>query len=83
MIGWVTNVVTGERLEEFVVEAPGETTGLGAGFDFFGTDAIKAFVVTGPPLLMVAQYTPFMVRPGALTLMVGWPDRTIATPRRA
>ena len=83
VIGWVTNVVTGERLEEFVVEAPGETAGLGAGFDFFGTASMKAFVVSGPPLLMVAQYTPFMVRPGALTLMVGWPDRTIATPRRA
>ena len=78
VIGWVTNVVTGERLEEFIVESPGATAGLGMGFDFFGADSMKAFVVNRPPLLMVAQYTPFMVRPGALTLMVGWPDRSIA-----
>ena len=82
VIGWVTNVVTEERLEEFVVEATGETAGLSLGFDGFGPEPMKSFVVKEPSLLMVAQYTPFMVRPGALTLMVGWPERVIPTPRR-
>jgi len=82
VIGWVTNVITGDRVEEFVVEEVGETAGLAVGFDAFGPEPMREFVVQGPPLLMLAQYTPFMVRPGALTLMVGWPGRTIATPRR-
>src|SRR5258706_4310099 len=70
VIGWVTNVITNERIEEFVVEGPGETAGLATGFDAFGPEPVKPFVVEGPPLLMLAQYTPFMVRPGALLLMV-------------
>jgi predicted deacylase len=82
VVGWVTNVVTGERLEEFVVEAPGETAGLSPPFTGFGPGPVKEFVVQGQPLLMVCHYTPRMIRPGALALSVGWQGRTIPTPRR-
>jgi predicted deacylase len=82
VIGWVANVVTGERLEEFVVEPVGKPAGMASGFDRWGPSVMKEFVPTAPPLLMVGQAVPAMVRPGILTYMVGWVGDTIATPRR-
>ena len=81
-IGWVTSIVTGERLEEFVVEDVGEPAGTGPGFDRWGPAVMKPFVPKAPPILMVCQAVPAMVRPGTLTYMAGWVGDTIATPRR-
>jgi predicted deacylase len=82
VIGWVTNVVTGERLEEFVVDPLGKETGTGAGFDRWGPSVMKPFIPRAPPILMVGQAVPAMVRPGTLTYMAGWVGDMIATPRR-
>ncbi len=71
-IGWITNVVTGERVESFVVEGPGETAGTGPGFDLWGPSLERAFKVTDAPLLMLAPSRPAMVMPGEFTYGVGW-----------
>jgi predicted deacylase len=74
-IGWLTGTVTGERLEEYVLENP--------------TDAGRANDKTQPkaetdtrPLLMLAQTTPSLVRPGHLLFMIGWQSSHVPTPRR-
>ncbi len=82
VIGWVTNVVTGERLEEYFVEDVGEESGTGPGFDRWGPAVMRPFIPKAPPILMVCQAVPAMVRPGTLTYMAGWVGDTIATPRR-
>ena len=82
VIGWVTNVVTGERLEEYVVEDVGQEAGTGPGFDRWGPAVMKPFIPKAPPILMVSQAVPAMVRPGLLTYMAGWVGDTISTPRR-
>ena len=71
-LGWISNVVSGERAEEFLVEGPGETAGTGPGFDLWGPALEKPFEVTEAPLLMLAPSTPAMVRPGEFTYAVGW-----------
>ena len=43
---------------------------------------MKPFVPKAPPILMVCQAVPAMVRPGILTYMAGWVGDTISTPRR-
>lgn len=82
VLGWVTNVVTGERLEEFTIEQVGETAGTGAGFDRWGPSVMKPFKVERPPILMVSQTLPAMVRPGLLAFMVGWVGREVPASRR-
>lgn len=82
VLGWVTNVVTGERLEEFRIEGIGERAGEGPGFDRWGPSLVRPFVVASAPLLMVSQALPAMIHPGTLAFMAGWSDRDIATPRR-
>jgi predicted deacylase len=82
VIGWVASIVTGERLEEFVVDPLGVETGTGPGFDRWGAAVMKPFVPQAPPILMVGQAVPAMIRPGTLAYMVGWVGESIATPRR-
>ena len=82
VIGWVANVVTGERLEEFIIDPIGVETGTGPGFDRWGPAVQRPFVPKAPPILMVGQAVPAMVRPGILTYMAGWVGDTIPTPRR-
>lgn len=81
-LGWVTNVVTGERLEEFTIEQKGTMAGTGPGFDRWGPSVMKPFEVKGPPILMVSQTLPAMVRPGLLAFMVGWVGSEIPASRR-
>ena len=81
-IGWITNMVTGERMEEFVVERVGETTGMGPGFDLWGPGPMQEFTVAEQPFLMLAPSKPAMVRPGEFAYAVGWPREIIPTPRR-
>ena len=71
-IGWITNVVTGERVESFVVEGLGELAGSGPGFDLWGPALEQEFEVTDAPLLMLAPSRPAMVMPGEFTYGVGW-----------
>ena len=82
-IGWINNVVSGERVEEFVVEAVGETAGSGPGFDLWGPALMRPFEVSEPPLLMLAPTCPAMVQPGEFTYAVGWPREWLDTPRPA
>ena len=79
-IGWITDVVSGERMEEFMVEDTGSITGLGTGFDLWGHAPMKEFTVTEPPLLMLAPSRPAMVRPGEFTYAVGWAREWIDVP---
>ena len=83
VIGWITNVVSGERVEEFAVEDIGDMTGTGAGFDLWGPGPMRSFQVKERPLLMLAPTCPAMVRPGEFTYAVGWPREWIATPGRS
>lgn len=69
VIGHLTGAVSGARLEEYVVERP------------LGTDA--GATPHERPILMLAQTTPSLARPGNLLFMVGWPLKRIPTPRRA
>ena len=80
-IGWITNVVTGERVEEFLVEDIGDSSGTGPGFDLWGPGPMKTFQVCEHPLLMLAPTCPAMVRPGEFTYGVGWPREWIDVPR--
>ena len=82
VIGWVSSITTGDRLEEFIVEDIGQQAGTGPGFDRWGPAVMKPFIPKAPPILMVCQAVPAMVRPGILTYMAGWIGDTIATPRR-
>lgn len=82
VIGWVSSIVTGERLEEFIIDPIGVETGTGPGFDRWGPSVMKPFVPKAPPILMVGQAVPAMVRPGTLTYMAGWVGDTLVTPRR-
>ncbi|MBM6595540.1 succinylglutamate desuccinylase/aspartoacylase family protein [Microvirga pudoricolor] len=82
ILGWVTNVITGERLEEFRLEDIGERAGEGSGFDRWGPSVMRSFLVQSEPLLMVSQALPAMIQPGTLAFMAGWSDRNIPTPRR-
>jgi len=72
VLGWISNVVSGELAEEFLVEGTGELAGTGPGFDLWGPALEKQFEVTDAPLLMLAPTTPAMVRPGEFTYAVGW-----------
>ena len=81
-LGWVTNVITGERLEEFTIEQPGTVAGMGPGFERWGAAVMKPFEVKGPPILMVSQALPAMIKPGLLAFMVGWVGREIPASRR-
>ncbi len=71
-IGWITNVVTGARMEEFIIEGPGEITGNGEGFDLWGPGLERQFEVRDQPLLMMAPSRPAIVNPGDFTYAVGW-----------
>lgn len=79
-IGWITNVVTGERLESYRVEGPGETAGTGPGFDLWGPSLEREFEVRDAPLLMLAPSRPAMVAPGEFTYGVGWVRGWIDAP---
>jgi hypothetical protein len=81
-VGWITDLVTGERLEEFVVDEIGSQAGMGPGFELWGPGPMKEFTVTEKPFLMLAPARPAMVQPGEYTYGVGWPDKMIPTPRR-
>jgi hypothetical protein len=83
VLGWVASLSTGERLEEFTIEAIGTTAGMGPGFDRWGPSPMRPFTVTEPPVLMLAQTVPSLVQPGALTYIVGWGAREISTRRSA
>ena len=80
-IGWITNVVNGERVEEFLVEKIGDVAGTGPGFDLWGPGPMKAFQIKEAPLLMLAPTCPAMVRPGDFTYAVGWPSQWLDAPR--
>jgi hypothetical protein len=43
---------------------------------------MKSFKVERPPILMVSQTLPAMVRPGLLAFMVGWVGREVPASRR-
>ncbi len=79
-VGWITNIVTGERIEQYTVEGPGETTGMGAGFDLWGPAGEKEFVVENAPLLMLAPARPAMVHAGEFTYGVGWAREWVDVP---
>lgn len=81
-VGWVTNLVTGERIEEFLVDEIGSQAGTGAGFELWGPGPMKEFTVTEAPYLMLAPARPVIVQPGEFTYAVGWPGRFLPTPRR-
>lgn len=81
-VGWITDLVTGERIEEFVVDEIGSRAGMGAGFELWGPGPMKEFTVTEKPFLMLAPARPAMVQPGEFTYGVGWPAKMIPTPRR-
>ena len=71
-IGWITNVETGEQMEQFVVEGRGEIAGTGPGFDLWRPGPEREFEVTDEPLLMLAPARPAMVSAGEFAYAVGW-----------
>ena len=71
-IGWITNVETGEPMEQFLVEGRGDIAGTGPGFDLWGPGSEREFEVTDEPLLMLAPSRPAMVSPGEFAYAVGW-----------
>ena len=79
-IGWITDVVTDKRIEQFFVEGPGERAGTGPGFDLWGPGPEQAFEVTDAPLLMLAPSRPAMVSPGEFTYAVGWVREWLKAP---
>ncbi len=81
-VGWVTDLVTGERIEEFVVDEVGSQAGMGPGFELWGPGPMREFTVTEKPYLMLAPARPAIVQPGEFTYAVGWPGKMIPTPRR-
>lgn len=81
-IGWITDLVTGERVEEFMVDEVGSQAGTGPGFELWGPGPMKEFTVTEEPHLMLAPARPAIVQPGEFTYAVGWAGKTIPTPRR-
>src|SRR5690606_23864870 len=81
-LGAVVDLVSGEVLERFVAAQPGETAGVGRGFDRWGPAVMREFTVRDHPVLMVAQNCPAMIQPGILAFMTGWVGRTVPTPRR-
>ena len=81
-VGWITDLVTGERIEEFIVDEIGSRAGMGPGFELWGPGPMKEFTVTEEPFLMLAPARPAIVQPGEFTYAVGWPGKTMPTPRR-
>ncbi len=81
-VGWVTDLITGERIEEFWVDEIGSVAGMGAGFELWGPGPMKEFTVTEMPYLMLAPARPAIVQPGDFTYAVGWSDKMIPTPAR-
>jgi uncharacterized protein len=73
----ISNVMTGETMEEFVVEDVGSVAGTGPGFDVWGPGLEREFVVEAAPLLMVANTVPSMIHAGDFACAVGWPTRTM------
>ncbi len=81
-VGWVRDLVTGERVEEFLVDEIGSQAGMGPGFELWGPGSMREFTVTEEPYLMLAPARPAIVNPGEFTYAVGWPGKMIPTPRR-
>ena len=81
-VGWVTDLVTGERIEEFLVDEIGSQAGMGPGFELWGPGSMREFTVTEEPYLMLAPARPAIVNPGDFTYAVGWAGKTIPIPRR-
>lgn len=77
VVASVLNVVTGEVMEEFVVDPVGATAGTGPGFDVWGPALEREFVVADHPLLMVANAVPSMIHAGDFACAVGWVSRHV------
>lgn len=78
VVASITNVMTGETLEEFVVDEVGAVTGIGPGFDLWGPSLERPFVVTDRPLLMVANTVPSVIHAGDFACAVGWATSAVA-----
>lgn len=77
VVASISNVMTGETMEEFVVDAIGTVAGTGRGFDVWGPALEREFVVEDRPLLMVANAVPSMIHAGDFAGAVGWPTRSL------
>lgn len=73
----IVDVMTGDTLEQFTVEAVGDITGTGPGFDLWGPAVERSFTVASKPLLMLANAQPASVHAGEFCFAVGWSDRSV------
>ena len=77
LVASISNVMTGETMEQFHVDEVGAVAGVGPGFDLWGPSLEREFVVEDRPLLMVANTVPSMIHAGDFACAVGWSTRTI------
>lgn len=77
VVASIVNVVSGETMEEFVVDEIGAVAGTGPGFDVWGPALERPFEVAGPPRLMVANAVPSMIHAGDFAAAVGWSTRSV------
>ena len=78
VVASISNVMTGETMEEFIVDDVGTVAGTGPGFDVWGPSLEREFVVADRPLLMVANAVPSMIHAGDFACAVGWSTRSVA-----
>ena len=76
----LVDLMSGEVIEDYVVEAPGTRTGTGAGFDLWGPAVERSFDVVDHPWLMLANACPTGLHAGDFALAVGWSHREVLLP---